>query len=199
MQYADTLMLDDVSIDPAALDRFCLEVRPRAMRMALIETAGNAHLAADFVQDSLTKLVASYRNKSAQEWAPLFYSILRNRITDWHRRKKIEKIFDFFFAGDDDDEGASAAWESLADPAPGPDSQVGNLQLAGRIADAVSRLSARQRETFLLREMEGLSIADTALAMHVSEGSVKTHHLRALTRLRELLQSDNPFTGGTSS
>ena len=199
MQYADTLLLDDVSTDPVALDRFCLEVRPRAMRMALLETAGNTHLAADFVQDSLTKLVSSYRHKPADEWAPLFYSILRNRITDWHRRKKIEKVFDFFFASDEDDEGAAAAWESLADPAPGPDHQVDNMQLAGRIADALTQLSARQREAFLLREMEGLSIADTARAMHVSEGSVKTHHLRALTRLRELLQSDNPFTGGFSS
>ncbi|SCC94144.1 RNA polymerase, sigma-24 subunit, ECF subfamily [Thiomonas sp. X19] len=198
MSHAFTLTLDDVSQEPA-LDRFCLEVRPRALRLALLETAGNSHLAADLVQDSLAKLVSNYRDKPAEEWAPLFYSILRNRITDWHRRKKIEKVFDFFFASDDDDESAPAPWESLADPGPGPDHQLGNLQLAGRIADAIGKLSARQREAFMLREMEGLSIADTAKAMHVSEGSVKTHHLRALTRLRNVLQSDNPLTGGISS
>ena len=198
MSHACTLTLDDVSQEPA-LDRFCLEVRPRALRIALLETAGNAHLAADFVQDSLTKLVSNYREKPAEEWAPLFYSILRNRLTDWHRRKKIEKVFDFFFANEDDEDGAPAPWESLADPGPGPERLAGNLQLAGRIADAISQLSARQREAFLLREMEGLSIADTAKAMHVSEGSVKTHHLRALTRLRSVLQSDNPLTGGIPS
>lgn len=198
MSHAFTLTLDDVNQEPA-LDRFCLEVRPRALRIALLETAGNAHLAADLVQDSLAKLVSNYRDKPAEEWAPLFYSILRNRITDWHRRKKIEKVFDFFFANDDEDEAAAAPWESLADPAPGPEHLAGNLQLAGRIADAISQLSARQREAFLLREMEGLSIVDTAKAMHVSEGSVKTHHVRALTRLRSVLQSDNPLIGGISS
>ena len=197
MSHAFSIPLDAVSPDPA-LDRFCIEVRPRAMRLALLETAGNTHLAADFVQDSLAKLISNYRYKPANEWPPLFYSILRNRITDWHRRKKIEKVFDFFFASDEDEE-LPAPWESLADPAPGPDHALSNQQLAGRIADALTSLSVRQREAFLLREMEGLSIADTARIMQVSEGSVKTHHLRALTRLRQLLQSDNPFLGGIQS
>lgn len=184
-----------VSARPA-LDRFCLEVRPRAMRLALLETAGNSHVAADLVHDSLERLVSRYPDKPEAEWPPLFYGILRNRITDWHRRRKVERVFDFFFAGDEDSDGEAPGWESLADQTPGPDQQVGSLQLAGRIADAVARLSSRQRQVFLLREMEDMTIADTARAMNISEGSVKTHHLRALTRLREWLRDDNPASGG---
>ncbi len=176
--------------DRAALDRFCATVRPRATRMALIELR-DAALAGDVVQDSLLKLVSNYSERPDSEWAPLFYSILRNRITDMHRRRKVERLFEFFFSSDDD-EDQPPAWESIADAALGPEQEVANAQLAGRIADAISNLSARQREAFLLREMEGLSIADTATAMKVSEGSVKTHHLRALTRLRELLEADRP-------
>ena len=179
-----------------ALDRFCLEVRPRAMRLALLETAGNSHVAADLVHDSLERLVSRYPDKPEAEWPPLFYGILRNRITDWHRRRKVERVFDFFFAGDEDSDGEAPGWESLADQAPGPDQQLGSLQLAGRIADAVARLSSRQRQVFLLREMEDMTIADTARAMNISEGSVKTHHLRALTRLRDWLRDDNPASGG---
>lgn len=179
-----------VVTDTAALDRFCAEVRPRATRMALLELR-DPTVAADVVQDSLLKLVSHYRHKPPQEWAPLFYSILRNRITDVHRRRKVERLFGFFFAdGEEDDE--LPTWEQLADTAPGPEQQLADEQLAGRIADALSQLSARQREAFLLREMEGLSISDTARAMNVSEGSVKTHHMRALNRLRELLESDRP-------
>lgn len=173
----------------SALNRFCAEVRVRATRVALIELR-DAALAADVVQDSLLKLVSHYQDRPPQEWAPLFYSILRNRITDMHRRRKMEKIFDFFFSSEEDDPPPS--WESVADTALGPEAQVANGQLAARIADAIATLSPRQREAFLLREMEGLSIADTALAMKVSEGSVKTHHMRALTRLRELLEADHP-------
>ena len=178
-----------------ALDRFCLEIRGRAMRLALLETSGNTHVAADLVHDSLERLVAKYPHKAEGEWPALFFGILRNRITDWHRRRRIERVFEFFVCADDDADEQAPAWESLADEAAGPDEQVHGLQLAGRIADAVARLSSRQRQVFLLREMEELTIADTARAMNISEGSVKTHHLRALTRLREWLQDDNPQLG----
>lgn len=191
MSHALALPLDVVNTD-TALERFCAEVRPRALRMALLETSGNAHVAADIVQDALTRLVASYRHKPAQEWPPLFYGILRNRLTDWHRRRKVERVFEFFFSGEESDDDQPAPWETLADPAPGPEGRLGRLQLAGRIADAVAALSPRQRQAFLLRELEELTIADTARAMGVSEGSAKTHHLRALTRLRESLQNDRP-------
>lgn len=178
-----------VTTEPA-LEKFCADVRPRAIRMALLETAGQAAVASDLVQDALTRLVARYRDRPAEQWAPLFYRILSNRIVDWHRKRRVEKIFDFFFADGDDEHDGSAAWESLADPAAGPEERVSSMQLAAHIADALQRLSTQQRQVFVLRELEELSIADTAKAMRISEGSVKTHHLRALTRLRACLEGE---------
>jgi RNA polymerase sigma-70 factor (sigma-E family) len=52
---------------------------------------------------------------------------------------------------------------------------------------AVRRLPVRQREVIVLRFFLDLSIAQTAVALGSSEGTVKSHTARALARMRELL------------
>jgi RNA polymerase sigma-70 factor (sigma-E family) len=52
------------------------------------------------------------------------------------------------------------------------------------ILAAVRRLSLRQREVLVLRFYGDLSVAETARAIGISEGSVKTHTTRALAALR---------------
>jgi RNA polymerase sigma-70 factor (ECF subfamily) len=91
-----------------------------------------------------------------------------------------------FFAGQDGE---------TADPivaAAGPASDDPARRLAGDAAmaaleAALAELSARQREVFMLRCFENLDVAETAIAVGVSDGSVKTHYSRALKRLRGLL------------
>ena len=56
------------------------------------------------------------------------------------------------------------------------------------IWEAFRRLPTRQREVFALRYLEGCSTEETAEALGLSTGSVKTHLFRAVHRMRVTLR-----------
>jgi RNA polymerase sigma-70 factor (ECF subfamily) len=56
-----------------------------------------------------------------------------------------------------------------------------------RVKDALGRLDPRDREVLVLRYLEGLTTGDIAAVMGIRSGAAKMRHLRALERLRGLL------------
>ena len=54
----------------------------------------------------------------------------------------------------------------------------------------VKRLSGRQRSIFLLRYVEEMEIAEIAASMGLSEGTIKAHLSRAVSRVRTELGGD---------
>jgi RNA polymerase sigma-70 factor (ECF subfamily) len=66
---------------------------------------------------------------------------------------------------------------------------VSRAQILQTIESAVGQLPARQREAFLLRYWEELDVAETAVSMGCSEGSVKTHCSRAVHALAKALKA----------
>ena len=65
-----------------------------------------------------------------------------------------------------------------------------------KLAEALASLGEKYREVFVLRDMQHLSIEETAKALGISTASVKTRLLRARLMLRELLA---PGLGGSWS
>ena len=169
---------------PTDLDGFLASVERRALRLAEL-ALGQREDAMDAVQDAMIKLL-QYRNRPASEWTPLFWSILRSRITDRHRRNAIRNRLLVWFGRDD--QRAEDPIAALPDPGPDPSRRHVDDQSWQALGAALRRLPRRQRECFLLREMQGLGVADTAAAMGCSEGSVKTHLSRALAALRISLE-----------
>ncbi len=85
------------------------------------------------------------------------------------------------------DESAAELAGRLVDSASSPTQHVVRQELRQRVREALSRLPERDREVLVLRHLEELSVADTAEVLGISPGAAKVRHLRALQRLRALL------------
>lgn len=71
-----------------------------------------------------------------------------------------------------------------------PDAAMAREQLRLMIERAVADLPAAFRSVFVLREVEGLSVEDTAEALGLAPATVKTRLFRARRKLQEALAPD---------
>jgi RNA polymerase sigma-70 factor, ECF subfamily len=167
-----------------ALESFLAEVERKGFRMAQIALRHEAD-ALDVVQDAMMQLAHRYSTRPPEEWRPLFYRILENRIRDVQRRRMVrQRVMSFMPWRAEEEDEAPDPIDQAADQGPTPAAQIESDQMMQALEQALTELPARQRQAFLLRNVEGLDVADTAAAMKCSQGSVKTHYFRALQALR---------------
>jgi len=170
-----------------ALNQFLAGVELKAFKIA---QAGLRHEddAHDAVQDAMLQLARAYAERPAEEWKPLFYRILENRIRDMQRRRTVRgRVIAWLpFRGDEDEDEPDPIAQAPS-PDPGPTQRLELDQAMGILEKAVGELPRRQQQAFLLRALEGMDVAETATAMGCSQGSVKTHYFRAVQALRTQL------------
>ena len=167
------------------LERFLADVERRAFRIARIGLR-NDEDALDAVQDAMLKLAHGYAHRPSAEWAPLLYRILQNRIRDGQRRRQTRNRIFAWLPGFDQDDSADPQDNAPADQ-PGAVERLMAHEAMHRLEQCIAELPRRQQQAFMLRNFEGLDVAQTASAMGCSEGSVKTHYSRAVHTLRERL------------
>jgi RNA polymerase sigma-70 factor (ECF subfamily) len=169
------------------MQKFLAAIEGRAFRIAQFATH-NRDDALELVQESMLKLVQNYSGHEASEWSALFYSILQSRIRDWHRRQSVRNRFRHWFSPGEDEDAEDQLEQLPAVEASNPAVRLGNEQFMEQLEQELGALPYRQQQVFLLRTWEGLDIAQTAAVMQCSESSVKTHHARALEKLRGKLE-----------
>ena len=155
----------------------------------------NEENALDIVQDAMMRLAEKYGSRPVEELPLLFQRILQNAIRDFYRRSRVRSLWttllSAFGPADDDDADPleSLGATSDANVFQDPQTLTQRAQVLAIIEKEVTKLPPRQREAFLMRYWEEMDIAETALAMGCSEGSVKTHCSRATHTLAASLKA----------
>jgi len=150
-------------------------VRGRAAaltRVAFLLT-GDQHLAEDLVQQTLLQVAGVWRRVAADgDPDPYVRKVLYHQHVSWWRRRsrRVAEV---------SESGVVRAEPADADPS---DRVVAALA----VRQALARLAPRQRAVLVLRYYEDLSESQTAEALGVRVGTVKSQVRDALARLREL-------------
>lgn len=173
--------------DRAEFARLVDETSPHIYRLAL-RMLLNPQDAEDVLQETYLKAMRALPNfegrSSLTTW---LYRIAVNEALMLMRRRRPEVSLSA--PGDNGEEEEPAEDLQIVDWGHLPESELLSGEVRRHIGEAVERLPQTLRVVFLLRDVEGLSIEETAAALDISQAAVKTRLLRARLRLREILSS----------
>jgi RNA polymerase sigma-70 factor (sigma-E family) len=157
----------------ADFDEFVIARRPALLRTAYLLT-GNHHDAEDLVQSALIKVVPKWRRIKDYPEPYVRQVLARESVNRWRRSR----------------------WREVTTDTVPETTHYDNTDRIALLED-LRRLSPRQRAVLVLRYFDDLTEADTAAALGISVGTVKSHAHDALARLRDK-QSDDERTGAAT-
>lgn len=134
----------------------------------------------DVTQEVFLKLFRQHQQKDrAMAWGPWLTTVTVNACRDRRRSAwwKWGRVWS--------DELNEA---DMPSGAPTPEQVALSRECQRRVWDCFRQLSARQREVFVLRHLEGYSTEETAAVLGTRPGSVKRHLFRAVQHMRTALR-----------
>lgn len=168
--------------DPACLGALFEEWGDRLYGLAL-RLLRDPAAAEDVVQESFLKLMANAeRIEGRARLATWLYRVVYNACIDRLReQKRLVPV------PDDADEAAVPMPSVLVDFRLSPEEMLRDAQTREALEEAIASLSPTLRAAFLLRDVEGLTTAEAAEALSVTEANLKVRLHRARLALRERL------------
>lgn len=186
--------------DAAAVERLLDNHREPVRRMIHLRLdAGIARRvdASDVVQEVLleaSRRLKDYLQKPVMPFHLWLRHIARDHVIDAHRRHRLAQK-----RGVDREQPlAGADWAQhsslelaaqFLDPELTPASAAVRQELQRRLHDAIGRLDEDDREVIWMRHFEQLSNQEVAAEHGITEAAASMRYLRALRRLRDLLQA----------
>lgn len=198
----DELLADAKRGDTDAVDQL-LDRHRKALRrmieMRLDQRVTRRVDVSDVLQDVLIE--ASRRLQSYLDHPPMAFhlwirQIARDRIIDAHRRhavsakRSVEREMSLTAPAKLDQSSVELAGQ-LRDGDLTPAAAATQREIALQLEQAIHQLRDQDREIILMRHYEQLSNLEVAQALGLTEPATSMRYLRALRRLRELLNEQN--------
>ena len=143
-------------------------------------TTGDPHEALDLTQETfIAAFAALARYDGERPFSVWVKQIALNKCRDWARRRRVRSFFIRAVP-------LEVAFD-LADDAVPADVQAADRAELARVATSMAQLPARLREALVLRTVDGLSQAEAAEVLAVSEKTIETRLYRARAKLKALL------------
>jgi RNA polymerase sigma-70 factor (ECF subfamily) len=158
------------------------ERRVFAAAFAILRNEADAE---DAVQEAMLKAFRHIRQFRAESRFSTWLIQITVNEARMRRRKEHADIMQPI--ADRQDEEGNYTPRDFADWREIPLEILERKEIRQKLAEALASLGEKYREVFVLRDMQHLSIEETAKALGISTASVKTRLLRARLMLRDLL------------
>jgi len=158
----------------------------RSVYIAAYSVLQNEADAEDAAQEAFVKAfahLATFRKESKFSTWLIQIAINEARMKRRKDRKSLYESVDEPQTGEDGDYSPKdfADWREI------PSETLQRTELRQAIQRALASLDQKYREVFVMRDVQNLSITETAETLGISEASVKTRLLRARLQMREAL------------
>ncbi|MBN1654656.1 MAG: sigma-70 family RNA polymerase sigma factor [Deltaproteobacteria bacterium] len=155
----------------------------------IARTVRDQDIAEDLLQDAFSRIVQRAEElRGESKFTIWLYTITLNLCVDQARKGDLRRYESLNEPSESIENGTCRLLRRrVVDHQPGADRHTISNQLRETIANAVETLPEKQREVFLMRQIQNMPFHEIAIVVGVSENTVKSRMRYALERLREKL------------
>ena len=176
--------------DRTAFHRLVDRYQAEIFRMIYYRTRSQMD-AEDLTQDVFLRAFKHIgRLDNPQLFRSWLFRIGINRVRDHHRRNRLKSLIGMVSLDDED----FRETEETAEP-PEASQVVARKDFWNRVQHMLVSLSRLEREIFLLRFLDQLSLKEISAAMQKNENTIKTHLYRALNKVKAAAGPEESWEG----
>ncbi|MEW6323464.1 MAG: RNA polymerase sigma factor [Acidobacteriota bacterium] len=183
MHESDRAAVAAVSAGDSQAFRTLVDRHSRYVRRVAFRMVGNAADADDVVQETFLKAYRQLERFEARaDFRTWIHRIAVNSAIDFIRARRHREV------AHDPADLQDGPGDTAVSGAPEPERQVLSAEISDHVAAALGGLTAMERAAFMLRHMEGRSIAEICAALGLKPQAAKHSVFRAVKKMRVALE-----------